>query len=76
MKELKNRLDKKVEDGKEDRKPSHYAELQQMMDDLQSDYYFYNRMLTETRTLAEHNTSWLHSMVEKYEFIRKSKVDV
>lgn len=41
------------EDGKEDRKPSHYAELQQMMDDLQADYYFYNRMLTETRTLAE-----------------------
>lgn len=41
------------EDGKEDRKPSHYAELQQMMDDLQTDYYFYNRMLTETRALAE-----------------------
>lgn len=41
------------EDGKEDRKPSHYAELQQMMDNLQADYYFYNRMLTETRTLAE-----------------------
>lgn len=41
------------EDGKEDRKLSHYAELQQMMDDLQTDYYFYNRMLTETRTLTE-----------------------
>ena len=41
------------ENGKEDRKPSHYAELQQIMDDLQADYYFYNRMLTETRTLTE-----------------------
>lgn len=41
------------ENEKEDRKPTHYAELQDMMDDLQSDYYFYNRMLTETRTLAE-----------------------
>lgn len=41
------------ENGKEDRKPSHYAELQQMMDDLQMDYSFYNRMLAEVRTLAE-----------------------
>lgn len=43
----------KDENGNNDRKPSHYAELQQMMDDLQTDYYFYNRMLKETRTLAE-----------------------
>ena len=36
------------DDGKEDRKTTHYAELQEILDDLQSDYYFYNRMLNET----------------------------
>lgn len=35
-------------DGKEDRKTTHYAELQKILDDLQNDYYFYNRMLNET----------------------------
>ena len=36
------------DDGKEDRKTAHYAELQEILDDLQNDYYFYNRMLSET----------------------------
>ena len=36
------------DDGKEDRKTTHYAELQEILDDLQNDYYFYNRMLNET----------------------------
>ena len=36
------------DDGKEDRKIAHYAELQEILDDLQNDYYFYNRMLNET----------------------------
>ena len=36
------------DDGKEDRKTTHYAELQDILDDLQNDYYFYNRMLNET----------------------------
>ena len=36
------------DDGKEDRKTAHYAELQEILDDLQNDYYFYNRMLNET----------------------------
>lgn len=36
------------DDGKEDRKTTHYAELQDILDDLQNDYYFYNRMLSET----------------------------
>ena len=36
------------DDGKEDRKTIHYAELQDILDDLQNDYYFYNRMLNET----------------------------
>ena len=36
------------DDGKEDRKTVHYAELQDVLDDLQNDYYFYNRMLSET----------------------------
>ena len=36
------------DDGKEDRKTAHYAELQDILDDLQNDYYFYNRMLNET----------------------------
>ena len=36
------------DDGKEDRKTTHYAELQDILDDLQNDYYFYNRMLLET----------------------------
>ena len=37
------------DDGKEDRKTTHYAELQDILDDLQNDYYFYNRMLNETK---------------------------
>ena len=36
------------DDGKEDRKTSHYTELEEILDDLQNDYYFYNRMLNET----------------------------
>ena len=36
------------DEGKEDRKTTHYAELQDVLDDLQNDYYFYNRMLSET----------------------------
>lgn len=36
------------DDGKEDRKTSHYTELEEILDDLQNDYYFYNRMLSET----------------------------
>ena len=36
------------DDRKEDRKTTHYAELQDILDDLQNDYYFYNRMLNET----------------------------
>ena len=35
-----------------------------------------NGRYRKTKTLAEHNTSWLHYMVEKYGFIRKSKVTV
>ena len=38
------------DDGKEDRKTTHYAELQEILDDLQNDYYFYNRMLREVET--------------------------
>ena len=45
------------DDGKEDRKTTHYAELQEILDDLQSDYYFYNRMLNETeKTYKRINT--------------------
>ena len=45
------------DDGKEDRKTTHYAELQEILDDLQSDYYFYNRMLNETeKTYSRINT--------------------
>ena len=36
------------DDGKEDRKTTHYTELEEILDDLQNDYYFYNRMLSET----------------------------
>ena len=36
------------DDGKEDKKTSHYTELEEILDDLQNDYYFYNRMLNET----------------------------
>lgn len=63
------------EDGKEDRKPSHYAELQQMIDDLQSDYYFYNRMLTETRTLAEKHREELDKLDAVIEDL-KSRVEL
>ena len=38
------------EDGKQDRKTAHYSELQEILDDLQTDYYFYMRMLRETET--------------------------
>ena len=67
------------EDGKEDRKPSHYAELQQMMDDLQADYYFYNRMLTETRTLAEKHREELDKLdasIEDLESCIESQKDI
>lgn len=36
------------DDGKEDRKTAHYTELEEILDDLQNDCYFYNRMLNET----------------------------
>lgn len=62
------------EDGKEDRKPSHYAELQQMMDDLQADYYFYNRMLTETRTLVEKHREELDKLDASIEDL-KSRIE-
>ena len=42
------------DDGKEDRKTTHYAELQEILDDLQNDYYFYNRMLNETEKTYSH----------------------
>ena len=51
------------DDGKEDRKTTHYAELQEILDDLQSDYYFYNRMLSET----EKTYSRINSECEKLE---------
>lgn len=51
------------DDGKEDRKTTHYAELQDILDDLQGDYYFYNRMLSET----EKTYSRINSECEKLE---------
>ena len=51
------------DDGKEDRKTAHYAELQDVLDDLQNDYYFYNRMLNET----EKTYSRINSESEKLE---------
>ena len=36
------------DNGKEVRKTTHYSELQEILNDLQNDYYFYNRMLNET----------------------------
>ena len=62
------------ENGKEDRKPSHYAELQDMMDDLQADYYFYSRMLTETRTLAEKHREELDKLDASIEDL-KSRIE-
>lgn len=62
------------EDGKEGRKPSHYAELQQMMDDLQSDYYFYNRMLREVETsynkINSDRDNMEKTIVEKENYIK------
>ena len=49
--------------GKEDRKTANYAELQEILDDLQNDYYFYNRMLSET----EKTYSRINSECEKLE---------
>ena len=64
----------KDENGKEDRKPSHYAELQQMMDDLQSDYYFYNRMLREVETsynkINSDRDNMEKTIVEKENYIK------
>ena len=51
------------DDGKEDRKTTHYAELQAILDDVQSDYYFYNRMLNET----EKTYSRINAECEKLE---------
>ena len=51
------------DDGKEDRKNTHYAELQEILDDLQNDYYFYNRMRSET----EKTYSRINSECEKLE---------
>ena len=51
------------DDGKEDRKTANYAELQEILDDLQNDYYFYNRMLSET----EKTYSRINSECEKLE---------
>ena len=51
------------DDGKEDRKTTHYAELQDILDDLQNDYYFYNRMLSET----EKTYSRINAECEKLE---------
>ena len=57
------------DDGKEDRKTAHYAELQEILDDLQNDYYFYNRMLSETeKTYSRVN--------EKCETLEKSIADM
>ena len=51
------------DDGKEDRKTTHYAELQDILDDLQNDYHSYNRMLSET----EKTYSRINSECEKLE---------
>ena len=51
------------DDGKEDRKTAHYTELQEILDDLQNDYYFYNRMLSET----EKTYSRINAECEKLE---------
>lgn len=39
------------DDGKEDRKKVDRLELQEILNDLQSDYYFYNRMYSETESI-------------------------
>ena len=51
------------DDGKEDRKTVHYAELQDVLDDLQNDYYFYNRMLSETeKTYSRISAEWCEKL--------------
>ena len=65
----------KDENGKENRKPSHYAELQDMLEDLQSDYYFYNRMLGEVETsynkINSDRNNMEKSIVEKENYIKE-----
>ena len=64
----------KNENGKEYRKPSHYAELQDMMDDLQADYYFYSRMLREVETsynkINSDRDAMEKTIVEKENYIK------
>ena len=64
----------KDENGKEDRNPSHYAELQDMMDDLQADYYFYNRMFREVETsynkINSDRDNMEKTIVEKENYIK------